>query len=290
MMKTRIPVILLALSVLFPVSASAADAPKPKKVVVVTTTLGFRHSSIPTAEKVLGDLAAKSGLFTVEYVRQPPNQPQRPKDPSKEQEEAFRKAEAAWNEAMKAALSKIDLASTDGIIFANTTGDLPIPDRDKFLEWLKSGKAFIGMHSASDTFHGWPAYIEMLGGEFRTHGAQVGVTCIDCDREHAATKHLGPTWSIKQEEIYLFKNHDPAKVHELLVLEKHPNENTPGRFPISWCKAYGKGRVMYTALGHREDVWESEPYQKHILGGILWALGLAEGSAEPAKAAAASSN
>jgi uncharacterized protein len=289
-MRSSIPIFLLALSVLLPVTVGAADSAKPKKVVVVTTTLGFRHSSIPTAEKVLGDLAAKSGLFTVEYVHQPPNQPQKPKDASKEQEEAFRKAEAAWNDAMKAALAKIDLASTDGIIFANTTGDLPIPDRDKFLEWLKSGKAFIGMHSASDTFHGWPAFIEMLGGEFRTHGAQVGVTCIDCDREHAANKHLGATWPIKQEEVYLFKNYDPAKVHELLVLDKHPNEKTAGHFPISWCKAYGKGRVMYTALGHREDVWESEPYQKHILGGILWALGLAEGSAEPSKAAAASSN
>ncbi len=288
-MRSRIRISLLALVALFPASVNAADSPKQqKKVVVVTTTLGFRHSSIPTAEKVIGDLAAKSGLFTVEYVRQPPNRPERPKDATKE-EEAYRKAEAAWMEAMKAALAKIDLASTDGIVFANTTGDLPIPDRDKFLEWLRSGKAFVGMHSASDTFHGWPAFIEMLGGEFRTHGAQVGVTCINCDREHAANKGLGPTWPIKVEEIYLFKSHDPAKVHPLLVLDKHPNEKTQGTFPISWCKAYGKGRVMYTALGHREDVWESEPYQKHILGGILWALGLAEGSAEPSGAPGASS-
>src|SRR5882672_5715975 len=41
----------------------------PKKVLVVTVTKGFRHSSIPTAEKVLGELAQKSGAFTVDYVR-----------------------------------------------------------------------------------------------------------------------------------------------------------------------------------------------------------------------------
>ena len=34
-----------------------------------TVTKGFRHSSIPTAEKVLGELAEKSGAFTVDYVR-----------------------------------------------------------------------------------------------------------------------------------------------------------------------------------------------------------------------------
>ena len=33
--------------------APAAHA-APKKVLVVTTTTGFRHSSIPTAEKVIG--------------------------------------------------------------------------------------------------------------------------------------------------------------------------------------------------------------------------------------------
>ena len=37
--------------------ATAAHA-APKKVLVVTTTLEFRHSSIPTAEKVLGELEA----------------------------------------------------------------------------------------------------------------------------------------------------------------------------------------------------------------------------------------
>ncbi|HTG43874.1 MAG TPA: family 16 glycoside hydrolase, partial [Verrucomicrobiae bacterium] len=39
-------------------------------------------------------------------------------------------------------------------------------------------------------------------------------------------------------------------------------------------------------LGHREDVWLSEAYQKHILGGIKWALGLEKGEATPQKTAA----
>ncbi len=30
---------------------------EPKKLLVVTTTTGFRHSSIPTAEKILAQLA-----------------------------------------------------------------------------------------------------------------------------------------------------------------------------------------------------------------------------------------
>src|SRR5438105_9193587 len=93
----------------------------PKKVLVVTVTKGFRHSSIPTAEKVLGELAQKSGAFTVDYVR--------------------------TDEEMAQKMTVAALKKYDGVIFANTTGgkgqkggDLPLPDKQGFLDWIKSGK------------------------------------------------------------------------------------------------------------------------------------------------------
>jgi type 1 glutamine amidotransferase len=135
----------------------------------------------------------------------------------------------------------------------------------------------------------------MIGGEFTNHHAQVEVDCINQDAKNPACKSLPPSWHLK-DEIYLLKNFDRSKVHGLLMLDKHPNNKTPGDYPIAWCKEYGKGRVFYTSLGHREDVWDpntpespkrenpkevSELYQKHILGGIRWALGLEDGEAKP---------
>jgi hypothetical protein len=35
----------------------------------------------------------------------------------------------------------------------------------------------------------------------------------------------------------------------------------------------GKGRVWYTAMGHRDDVWTNPVFQKILTGGIKWALG-----------------
>src|SRR5688572_17043273 len=101
----------------------------PKKLLVVTVTKGFRHSSIPTAEKVLGTLAGdeKAG-FSVDYARN--------------------------DEEIASKMTAAALKQYDGFIFANTTGILPLPDKKAFLNEIKSGKAFIGMHSASDTFHG----------------------------------------------------------------------------------------------------------------------------------------
>jgi type 1 glutamine amidotransferase len=248
----------------------------PKKMLVVTVTKGFRHSSIPTAEKILAQLGESSQAFTVDYVR--------------------------TDEEMAQKMTAENLKSYDGVIFANTTGDLPLPDKQGFLDWIKSGKAFIGMHSAADTFRGHKPlddYNLMLGAEFKEHHAQATVDCINQDPKHPACQPLGPIFHLK-DEIYLMNGFERSKVHGLLSLNKHPNDLTPGDFPIAWCKMYGKGRVFYTSLGHREDVWDpntpesfkrenpkevSEAYQKHILGGIKWALGLEPGDAQPQTAA-----
>ena len=293
--------------------AVAALQAAPKKLLVVTTTTGFRHSSIPTGEKMLAQLAKDSGTFTVDFLQQPDGKPGAPKKPtalkadasdadkaaSKSTEEKFAAdsatfavAEAKWEASLKQALLKLtpdSLKHYDGVIFFSTTGDLPIPDKDGFLAWIKAGHAFIGIHAASDTFPHWPEYIEMLGGEFAHHGAQVGVECLIQDPQHPATKHLGKSLTIQQEEIYQFKNYDAAKVHDLLIMDKHPeHQEESGHFAVSWCKDYGTGKVFYTSLGHREDIIDADPnlkdrknsveisqaYQTHVLGGIQWALGL----------------
>jgi len=103
----------------------------PKKVLVVTTTVGFRHSSIPTAEKILAQLGAEGGAFTVEYARVEPNDPQfRGADGKPDAE----KVKAAIKEVLAEKMSPAALKKYDAVIFANTTGDLPLPDEQAFLD------------------------------------------------------------------------------------------------------------------------------------------------------------
>jgi len=251
--------------------APSSSRAETKKVLVVTLTYGFHHSSIPTAEKVLTELAAKSGAFTVDIIHgdQKPDKP----------DEAA-KWDAAAKKALAEKMSPEGLKQYNAVIFANTTGDLPLPDRDAFIAWIHAGGALIGMHSASDTFHGFRPYLETLGGEFLTHNAQATVECLVQDPEHPAVSHFGPSFTVT-DEIYIQKNFHRDQVHGLLGLDQHPNSKAPGDYPISWCKQVGAGRVFYTELGHREDVWENPAYQQHILGGIKWALGLEAGSAVP---------
>jgi type 1 glutamine amidotransferase len=311
----KLTTLLLRSALLFSFAASIQAADTPKKLLVVTVTTGFRHSSIETAEKVLAEIGQKSGAWTVDFVHQPEGQPKNPKPPKKDPKDTdetfkakqetfsaelaeFNTANKIWNDKIKAymtekmALDKIK--DYDGFVFANTTGDLLFPDRDGFLELIKGGKAFVAMHSGSDTYHPFRGYIDMLGGEFETHKAQVEIQPILHDPAHPATKPV-PTGFRVYDEIYIIKTFDKAKVHGLMGLNEHPNDKTPGYFPVSWCKEYGQGRVFYTSLGHREDVWDptwkadskerknspeiANIYQAHILGGIKWALKLIEGDA-----------
>ena len=258
-----------------------------KNVLVVTVTKGFRHSSIPTAERVLAQLGQKSGAFTVDYARVDPNDA-RFKGPNGKPDGA--RVEAAIKQVLAEKMSPAALSNYDAVVFANTTGELPLPDKSAFLNWIKSGKGFVGMHSATDTLHEFTPYLEMVGGEFLGHGAQVEVEVVNEDAGCPACRHLPPHWKVF-EEIYLFQRFDRSRVHGLLRLDKDPNSGAPGDFPISWCRNYGKGRVFYTSLGHREDIWDAqtpadyhrnnsvevaEAYQAHILNGIRWVLGLEE--------------
>ena len=328
---------LLPLLALLFTTALAVHAAEPKRVIVCTVTAGFRHSSIGEAEKTLQKLTDETKAFTiVDFLRQPEVQvPKKPNGPKplapeadakaqarhaqdvKKHAEALAKwtpevdaaakaAQAELNAQMRVALEKLSPAQLtaqkiDGVIFANTTGDLPLPDKDGFIAWIEAGHAFMGMHSAGDTLHsgGRPpfmGYVEMLQGEFIGHKAQTPAALVAGDAAHPANAGIGAQWDLSMEEMYRFKNHDRAKVRELWFLQHDPNEPAvAGHFPVAWCRKAGAGRVFYTSLGHREDLWSADPelkdrknsveiskqFQAHILGGIKWALGLVDGSAEP---------
>lgn len=322
----------LALAMILGSTILAEAADDPKRVLVCTTTMGFRHPSIPYGEEALAALDAASPDFEiVTWLRQPdikvpqaPNPPRKPGDnASKAELEKYnaaladhQKAMETWNREVKPeadikraefnaamvktleALSPQALRDNriDAVIFCNTSGPLPLPDAQGFADWVRSGGAFIGMHAGSDTLKDSLPYTDMLCGTFDGHGPQVPATLHAGDKKHPANGDIGDIWTLSQEEMYLIKNHDRDKVRSIWFMRHHPNKpEEKGFFPVAWVRGLGEGRVFYTSLGHREDMWSIDPalpkrinsietasqFRNHLLGGIRWALGLAPGSSEP---------
>ena len=234
-----------------PSTPTPGGGPPPLRMLVVTHTTGFRHGSIPVAEATLDGLGRTSGLFSVEYCR--------------------------TAEDVRRLLTPEGLAPFRAVFFANTTGNLGIPNIEAFLEWIRNGRAFLGAHSASDTYHDEPRFLEMLGNEFAEHGDQAEVELVVDDPSHPATQGLGARLRIF-DEIYRFRDNNRGRVGMLLSLDRFPQDGLaragePGDLPIAWQKPYGTGRVFYTALGHRDEVWQDARFRQHLAGAIRWALG-----------------
>jgi type 1 glutamine amidotransferase len=220
--KGRVWVCALAASVLMSSCSSGTRTASPAapttiepsaRVLVVTHTEGFRHSSIPIAEATIAEIGRQSNLFSTMFCR--------------------------TADDVTTMLSPSGLAGIDAIVFANTTGSLPIRDLPAVLNWIADGHGFAGMHSASDTYHDAPAYIEMLGNEFRTHGDQASVDAIVENVSHPASSPLGQRFRVF-DEIYKFTMSNRGAVNVLLSLDRHPFDGLPeagqpGDLPLAWA-------------------------------------------------------
>jgi type 1 glutamine amidotransferase len=381
-MNTKLRLLTLAAACL-----GTALAAEPKRILLVTTSTGFRHTSIEVVEKVLRELGAKTGEFVITSTAEHPDYPnyaggrggipgttaaqqaavatlntgvaaasQKATDAraalakasltdrntiaaaaaalaAADQElataraTAFAALQASANrlnsdqamilaglkqpptvtdqvaKVLAAYMSAEGLKKFDAIFFDSSVGELPFPDKDAFFKWVADGHAVIANHAGSDSMHQTPEYAKMLGGEFMIHGQQAVGKIVNFDSKHPATANWGATRDV-YEELYMFRanNYDRTQVHTLLTMVEQPADGRglPGNpvwYPVAWTKMYGKGRVFYTSLGHREDVvdpnWKDAngqrmnppevamAFQEHLLGGIRWALGLREGDITP---------
>nr|MBA3273180.1 ThuA domain-containing protein [Chthoniobacterales bacterium] len=183
------------------------------------------------------------------------------------------------------------LKAFDVVMFVNTTKDLAIDESQKqaLLDFIKSGKGFVGVHAATDTFYGWLPFGEMIGGYFDGHpwNASDTVTIKVEKPEHPVAKPFGDAPFELTEEIYQMREpYDRNNCEVLLSLDtsktdmtKSGIKRTDGDFAVAWIKPYGEGRVFYTSLGHNQAVWRDKRFQEHLVAGIDWA----SGAGEPAK-------
>lgn len=264
--------------------AAQKDAPR-RRILFFTKSAGFEHSPIKKtgdqpgfAEKILKEIAAKQNIEVTHT-----------KDGS--------------------VFTAENIAKYDGFFFY-TTGDLTTPGRDgnppmskegkaAFLEAIRNGKGFVGSHSATDTFHTEPdtedpanryrnhgeaadPYIRMIGGEFIKHGPQQVAKMIVTDRKFPGFAGAGENFEL-MEEWYSLKDFAP-NLHVILVQETAGMMGAPYQrrpFPATWARAHGRGRVFYTSMGHREDVWTNPMFQSMLMGGVQWALGNVEADVTP---------
>lgn len=176
---------------------------------------------------------------------------------------------------------------------AGKDGQPPVPEDAKaaILDFVKNGGGFMGTHcGGADTYHNWTVdgqkpFLKMVGAEFIGHGPQQVARVEVVDPEFPAMKGWPASFELN-DEWYAYKDFQP-NIHVLMLLQTEGMKDERRKlydrppYPICWCSNDGKGRVFYTGLGHREDVWQNPKYQEMVATGILWAGGRVAGNADP---------
>ena len=232
--------------------SSNTFAQKQFKVLMITTTRGWHHESLHAGVVAIQQLAARNSFevvllenptgFTDKYVEQ-----------------------------------------FQAILFLNTTGDIFNAEEQKVMErFIKSGKGFVGIHSASDTEYEWDWYTKMVGRMFHIHPAVQTAKMKILDPKFPGLQGFadGKLWT---EEWYEFGPEKSADLTYILGVDEEtysPKADWGVRakgvgmgkvHPLAWYHNYDGGRAFYTALGHLPTNFSEPAFLDHLYAGIFWA-------------------
>lgn len=250
---------------------ASQDLPK-KKLLFFTKSAGFEHSvvkrdngSLAYAERIMIDLGKKYN-FEVTCTK-----------------------DGTVFDSEYANYDAFFFFTTEDLTQAGNDKEPPISKQGKenLLNAIKAGKGFAGSHCASDTFHSpgdrtkasaeIDPYIQMIGGEFIRHGQQQSARMSVASKAFPGLKDAGEGFDLN-EEWYSLKNFAPD-MHVILVQEtkgmKDKDYERPP-YPATWARKHGNGRVFYTSMGHREDVWTNPVFESILIGGLNWITGRVE--------------
>jgi type 1 glutamine amidotransferase len=220
-----------------------------ENVLVFSRTIGYRHDAIGAGIEAIRQLGVANGF-----------------------------AVTATEDA--ASFNDDALAGFDVVVFLSTTSDvLDDAQQAAFQRYIQAGGGWVGVHAATDTEYDWPWYGQLIGGNawFKSHPEIQTVTLNVETAEHASTAHLPATFQL-QDEWYNFQANPRGAVTVLLTLDESsysPGPDAMGDHPIAWFHEFDGGRAWYTALGHRQELYQDPLFTQHLLGGIRWAAGVA---------------
>jgi len=280
-----------------PAKAPATPA-KPRKVLVYSHCNGFRHGSIDCGNKCFEIMGEKTGAFQAVVSNDLSNfeadklkefdgvlfnnstgdlfAPKAPRKPGKPNPKRIKDAAklAAAEEKYKKDLVRYEEEMKKFKAIPNRAAEY----RKNLLEWVRGGGGIIGTHGATDT-RGWDEYNDMLGGRFSGHPWHQDVPIKNDDPTNPINAVFDGKGFTVKDEIYQFNrgHYSRTKQRTLLSLDMSKLTKKGGRkdhdYAISWVKTYGKGRIFYCSLGHRNEIFWNPAVLQHYLAGIQWALG-----------------
>ncbi len=245
-----------------------ADAPprRLRRLLIFDLNVGYGgHASIRTANEAITHLGQTTRAYETEIHRDP------------------------------AVFARETLARFDAVCLNNTVGNLFTNSelRCSLAEFVAAGGGLIGVHGTSVAFthwpgarEDWPEFALMLGARGASHRApdeRLVLRVEEPDHPLVAAfpspsfEHVdeffrfGPPWSRARCRVLL--SVDLSASARLPGNETLPAFRSHGDYAIAWIRRHGRGRILYTALGHHPQLFADPVWLRFLLAGIQYALG-----------------
>jgi len=218
-------------------------SPNPPKVLVLSKTKGYYHTSIPDGIAAIQKIGKENG-FLVDTTT----------DATHFKDDILKQYAA--------------------VVFLSTTGDvLDTVQEASFKRYITAGGGFMGIHAATDTEYDWGWYGQLVGGYFESHPETQKATLEVVNPHHSATKDLPQKWS-RTDEWYNFKSLNP-NMKVLLTIDEasYKGGKNGSHHPMAWYHESAGGRAFYTSLGHTKESYQDVLFLKHLTGGLLYVIG-----------------
>ena len=230
---------------------------KPIDVLIYSATAWFRHAEIPQLNGFLVRLGDKNNI-NVSVTEDPTD------------------------------LKSENLKKYNLLLFNNSTNlgeSIPREIQKEIINWFKSGGGIMAMHAGIVQNGTWPELIEIAGCDFDSDSDYMEARFL-VDPKTAGDPLLAgkkkqfmytADWlcfnrsvtGLPGVEVLLRldeKSYTPIREHPSYVGKK-PMGND---HPICWRRKLGKGRYLYTGLGHDIRSINTEFARNHIIAAINW--------------------
>ncbi|MBM4027961.1 MAG: ThuA domain-containing protein [Planctomycetes bacterium] len=152
--------------------------------------------------------------------------------------------------------------------------------RQSFLDYVANGGGLFAFHHAIGVPK-WPEFLDLLGAGYWGHPWNEEVAIKLDEPDHPLVAAFGGRDFRLAEEIFQFNDpYSREKVRVLLSLDTTKTNMTvpwihrkDNDFALAWIKSYGKGRVFYSAIGHRTEIWWNPQILSFYLDALQFAVG-----------------
>jgi type 1 glutamine amidotransferase len=233
------------------ICSSTLAQSKQFKALLVTTTRGWHHEALHSGVLAIQQMAVKNFFDVVLW-----------EDPN--------------------GFTDKYLEQFQVIIFLHTTGDIFDSTQQKVMErFIRSGKGYVGIHSASDTEYDWDWYTKLVGRMFHIHPAiqTAKLTIVDPAFPGLQGFSGNKLWT---DEWYEFGPEKISGLNYILAVDESSyspkvqwkdkkGEGMGKLHPVAWYHDFDGGRAFYTALGHVPVIFSDPAFLNHLYAGIFWA-------------------